>query len=100
MFTIYSSTAFTGSILPAEICSAIQNAETAMMDACIEQASNELFALERSSCDNKKTSTLCLFFYTYALEAHCTSGDTYLSEPQLTALLACVEQKSKTCCNG
>lgn len=100
MFTIYSSTAFTGSILTEEICSAISTAETNLMDASIEQASNELFALEKSSCAEKKLNTLCLFFYTYALEAHCTSGDTYLSESQLIALLTCVEQKSKTCCNG
>lgn len=100
MFTIYSSTAFTGSILPDEIKSAVVNAEAAIMDASLEQASAELFALERSSCNDKKTGALCLFFYTYALEAHSTSGDTYLSETQLTALLSCVEQKSKTCCNG
>ena len=100
MFTIYTPTSYTGSILDEEICSAISNAEGVLMDATLKNASNELFALERSTCTSKKTNTLCLFFYTYAVEAHCMTGNSYLSETQLTALLACIEQKSKTCCDG
>lgn len=100
MFNIYSISAFTQSVLPAEVCNAVSLGETAIMEAAIQNASEELYAIDKSTCKSRKRAALCLFFYTYALESYCSTGDNYLSEEQLMAILACIEQTSNTCCNG
>lgn len=100
MFVLFTSSSYTDSVLPDEVCHAIEIGESALMESAIKNAAAELYAMENSSCGSSKSATLCLFLYTYALEAWCADGDNYINEAQLTAILACVEQTSKTCCNG
>jgi hypothetical protein len=100
MFVLFASSSYSGSVLSEEVCHAVEIGESALMESAIKNAAAELYALERSSCGSIKSATLCLFLYTYALEAWCAQGDNYINETQLTAILACVEQTSKTCCNG
>lgn len=100
MATLYPISAYSQSVLPAEVCQAIEIGENSLMLASIKNASDELFALSKSSCGTKKTATLCLFLYTYALEGWCSTGDNYLSEKKLISILACIEKTSKTCCTN
>ena len=100
MFVLFAPTSYSDSVLPDEVCHAVEIGESALADSAINNAAEELYALEKSSCGSNKTASLCLFLYTYALEGWCAGGDNYISEIQLTAILACVEQTSKTCCNG
>jgi hypothetical protein len=100
MFTLFSSASYTGSILSDEVCQAVSIGESALMEGAIKNAAAELYCMEDSSCGTQKAAVLCTFLYTYALEAWCAEGYNYISETQLIALLACVEQTSKTCCNG
>lgn len=87
-------------ILPDELCNAIEQGELAMSDAAIQLASEDLYGIQKKPCSGKGQDVMCLFLYTYALETYCTTGSNYLSEEQLIATLACVEQTSKSCCNG
>ena len=98
MLSLYPATDL--SILPAELCSAIEQGELAMMDAALQLGSENLYGIEKKPCSDKSQDIVCLFLYTYALETYCTSTSNYMSEEQLIATLACIEQTSKSCCNG
>lgn len=97
---LYTSSSYSGYILTEEITQAKTNGELALMEAVISEGSRELYAMSKQGCGSKRRAALCLFFYTYALQRWNASGNNYLSEPQLSAILSCIEQTSKTCCNG
>jgi len=99
LYSLYGPSTYT-SILPDELCSAIEQGELAMADAAIQLGSEDLYGIQKKPCSGAAQDIMCLFLYTYALESYCLTTYNYLSEQQLIALLACVEQTSKSCCNG
>jgi len=88
------------SILPEELCSAIEQGERALAEAAIQLGAEEMYAIKKKPCTTVEQNIMCLFLYTYALESYCTTDYNYMSEAQLIAVLSCVEQTSKSCCNG
>lgn len=91
--------AFTGSIQCEEITKAMSGANAGVADGALNAAYMEQFKIRNSNClPTDLVQVRCLYLYLYALQSFDSTGDNFINEQQLMALLSKVEQLSKSCC--